>query len=50
MIKTSVPNTQQPTEHQDTKVQEDQQQDWEEKIEAVIEDELACLHQENEHL
>jgi predicted DNA-binding ArsR family transcriptional regulator len=30
--------------------QEDQQQDSEEEIKAIIEDELACLRQENECL
>jgi hypothetical protein len=49
-INTSIPNTQQPTQHKDTEVQEDQQQDSEEEIDAVIEDELAYLHQEKEHL
>jgi hypothetical protein len=49
-INTSIPNTQQPTQHKDTEVQEDQQQDSKGEIDAVIEDELAHLHQEKEHL
>jgi hypothetical protein len=45
-------NTQPPSphQHQTTETQEDLQQDSEEEIEAVIEDELECLHQENERL
>jgi hypothetical protein len=41
---------QQPTQLQETETQEDQQQDSEEEIEAIIEDELARLRQENECL
>jgi hypothetical protein len=37
-------------QHQAIKIQEDRQQDGEEEIKAIIEDELACLHQENERL
>jgi hypothetical protein len=36
--------------HQQTETLEDALQDSEEEIEAVIEDELVHLHQENEHL
>jgi hypothetical protein len=46
----SAPNTERSTQHQETKAQEDQQQDSKEEIKAVIEDELACLHHENECL
>jgi hypothetical protein len=51
-MNTSAPNTVPPPSHQyqTIKTQEDLQQDSEEEIEAVIEDELACLLQENEHL
>jgi hypothetical protein len=42
--------SQQPTQLQETEAQEDQQQDSKEEIEAIIEDELACLRQENERL
>jgi hypothetical protein len=35
-------------QHQGIKTQEDQQQDSEEEIEAINEDELACLREENE--
>jgi hypothetical protein len=49
-INTSRPSTQPPLHHQETETQEDQQQDSEEEIKAIIEDELARLHQENEHL
>jgi hypothetical protein len=49
-MNTSAPSTQPPLQHQETKAQEDQQQDSKEEIEAIIEDELACLRQENEHL
>jgi hypothetical protein len=41
---------QQQPQHQETEAQEDQQQDSDEEIEAIIEDELTCLRQENEHL
>jgi hypothetical protein len=41
---------QQPTQLQEAEAQEGQHQDSEEEIEAIIEDELARLHQENEHL
>jgi hypothetical protein len=48
--KASALNTLPPPsqQHQGIKTQEDQQQDSEEEIKAIIEDELACLHQENE--
>jgi hypothetical protein len=51
-MNTSALNTQPPSphQHQTTETQEDLQQDSEEEIEAVIEDELECLHQENERL
>jgi hypothetical protein len=49
-VNTSTPNTQPPLQHQETKTQEDQQQDSEDEIEAIIEDELVCLRQENERL
>jgi hypothetical protein len=41
---------QQPTQLQETKAQEDQQQDSEEEIDTIIKDELAHDHQENERL
>jgi hypothetical protein len=37
-------------QHQAIEIQEDQQQDCKEEIEAIIEDELVCLRQENECL
>jgi hypothetical protein len=49
-MNTSASNTQQPPQRQEIEAQEDQQQDSKEEIEAIIEDELACLHQENECL
>jgi hypothetical protein len=49
-MNTSMPSTQPPLQHQETETQEDQQQDSEEEILAIIEDELARLHQENAHL
>jgi hypothetical protein len=49
-MNTSAPDTQSPHQHQETKIQENQQQDLEEEIEAIIEDELVHLHQENECL
>jgi hypothetical protein len=49
-MNTSTPSTQPPPQHQETKTQEDQQQDSEEEIEAIIEDELTHLRQENERL
>jgi hypothetical protein len=49
-MNTSAPITQPPLQHKETETQEDQQQDSEEEIKAIIEDELACLYQENEHL
>jgi hypothetical protein len=49
-MNTSVPSTQPPPQHQETKAQEDQQQDSKEEIEAIIEDELVHLRQENERL
>jgi hypothetical protein len=49
-MNTLVPNTQPKHQHQETKTQEDLQQDSEEEIEAIIEDELVRLHQENERL
>jgi hypothetical protein len=39
-----------PHQHQTIKIQEDLQQDSEEEINAIIEDELARLYQENERL
>jgi hypothetical protein len=39
-----------PHQHQTIKTQEGLQQDSEEEIEAVIKDDLVCLHQENECL
>jgi hypothetical protein len=39
-----------PDLHRETKAQEDQHQDSEDEIKAIIEDELACLRQENERL
>jgi hypothetical protein len=42
-MNTSTPSTQPPLQHQETETQEDQQQDSEEEIEAIIEDELAHL-------
>jgi hypothetical protein len=35
--------------HQQIETLEDVLQDFEEEIEVVVEDELVCLHQENEH-
>jgi hypothetical protein len=49
-MNTSAPSTQPPLQHQETETQEDQQQDSEEEIEAIIKGELAHLCQENEHL
>jgi hypothetical protein len=49
-MNTSMPSTQPPLQHRETKTQEDQQQDSEEEIKAIIEDELAHLRQENEPL
>jgi hypothetical protein len=49
-MNTFAPSTQQPLQHQETKTQEDQQQDSEEEIKAIIEDGLARLRQENERL
>jgi hypothetical protein len=49
-MNTSVPITQPPLQHQETEAQEDQQQDSEEEIEAIIEDELVHLCQENKCL
>jgi outer membrane biosynthesis protein TonB len=49
-MNTSMPSTQPPPQHQETKAQEDQQQDSKEEIEAIIEDELVHLRQENERL
>jgi hypothetical protein len=42
--------SQQPIQFQEAEVQQDQRQDSEEEIKAIIKDELACLRQENEHL
>jgi hypothetical protein len=49
-LNTSAPNIVplSPHQHQTIETQEDLQQDSEEKIEAIIKDELAHLHQENE--
>jgi hypothetical protein len=49
-MNTWAPSTQPPLQHQETKTQEDQQQHSLEEIKAIIEDELARLRQENEHL
>jgi hypothetical protein len=51
-MNTSAPNTvSSPShQHQTIKTQEYLQQDFEEEIEAVIEDKLALLHKDNEHL
>jgi hypothetical protein len=50
IMNTSTLSTQQQPQRQETKAQEDQQQDSDEEIEAIIEDELTRLHQENECL
>jgi hypothetical protein len=42
-MNTSMRSFQPPLQHQETKIQEDQQQDSEEEIEAIIEDELTHL-------
>jgi hypothetical protein len=47
---TSPQTTQHPNQQQNSKSQGEPKQDSEEDIEAVIEDELARLRQENEHL
>jgi cation transport regulator ChaC len=49
-MNTSAQNTQPLHQHQETENQEDQQHDSEEEIEAIIEDELACLRPKNERL
>jgi hypothetical protein len=51
-LNSSTPNTIHlpPHQHQTIKIQEDLQQDSEEEINAIIEDELARLCQENERL
>jgi hypothetical protein len=51
-LNTSTPNTMPLPlhQHQTIETQEDLQQDSEEEIKAIIEDELARLHQENECL
>jgi hypothetical protein len=49
-MNTSAPSFQPSLQHQETKTQVDRQHDSEEEIEAIIEVELARLHQENEHL
>jgi hypothetical protein len=49
-MNTSMSNIQPPFWHQETEAQEDPQYDLEEEIEAIIDDELVCLRQENEHL
>jgi hypothetical protein len=51
-MNTSAPTTVLPPshQHQPIETQEDMQQDSEEEIEAIIEDELARLRQDNEHL
>jgi hypothetical protein len=49
-LNTSASNTQQPAQHKETEAQEDQQQDSDEEMEAIIKDELACLCKENERL
>jgi hypothetical protein len=50
IMNTSAPNTAPPPshQHQTIETQEDLQQGLEKEIKAVIEDELARLHQENE--
>jgi hypothetical protein len=50
VLNTSASNTQQPAQHKETEAQEDQQQDSDEEMEAIIKDELACLCKENERL
>jgi hypothetical protein len=49
-MNTSAQTTQHPNQLQNTEAQEDLEQDFEEEIKAIIEDELAHLRQENEHL
>jgi hypothetical protein len=49
-MNTSVQNTQHPNQPQNIEAQEDLEQDSKEEIEAIIEDELARLRQENERL
>jgi hypothetical protein len=51
-MNTPAPNIAPPPSHQyqTIETQKDLQQDFEEEIKAVIEDEMACLRQENEHL
>jgi hypothetical protein len=49
-INTSMQTTQHPFQLQNTEAQEDLEQDFEEKIEAIIKDELVHIRQENEHL
>jgi hypothetical protein len=49
-MNTSVQNTQHPNQPQNIEAQEDLEQDSKEEIEAIIEDELARLCQENERL
>jgi hypothetical protein len=49
-MNTSAPTTRHPTQQHDVEAQEEPQQDLEEDIEAIIDDELAHLRQENKHL
>jgi hypothetical protein len=49
-IHTSTPTIQHPSQQQNSEAQSEPEQDSEEEIEAVIEDELVRLHQENERL
>jgi hypothetical protein len=49
-MNTSMLSIQQQPQRQETKAQEDQQQDIDEEIKAIIEDVLMHLRQENEHL
>jgi hypothetical protein len=49
-MNTSVLSIQQQPQRQEIEAQEDQQQDFDEEIKAIIEDDLMHLRQENEHL
>jgi hypothetical protein len=49
-MNTSAQTTQHPNQPQNIEAREDLEQDSEEEIEAIIEDELACLRQENERM
>jgi hypothetical protein len=50
IMNTSTLSIQQQPQHQETEAQEHQQQDSDKEIEAIIEDELMCLRQDNERL